>query len=1227
MATTSKRTVTAEVSFGSLKNCLVNLPQSLVNVLVQTNAPAQDVVVEILANDSAAFGKNGPGIQRSVYVGWTGMPSARQSPSFASHRHEQGPTKEPAIMDIDATFGRMLGLAEGQKVGLLLHLDPPLAYTVNIEPLTPGDWEVIELHANFLELNLLSQIRALPNPSYSASPSAQVQHLHPLTLHLSPTSTANIIVTSLVPPLSASQPFAKIAADTEVIVAPKSRPRLSERNGSRSAASMGMKSASGRSGRSSGHRADPSEKYLPSMNLLLRPCDRRYCAEAFDPANDEADENVGLRIWVDPEAIGASPGNNVSHVSVSIVKPAVLEKPMDPQQQQKRKELESSEARKPASTVVARLCNWRNSVGSTHAALSSLLCSSLQAGGIVGGLVQVQAAPPPLSKRVIKSLQVVPFLYGSEHKAESIRIGGQAQVGRDEALRIVQQVFSSAGTPRTSVDQPLTDGLLLPPLNQKNSQHAWRGGILRFSMSSGEETERSSLAWVAGLDQHTAVNFGSETANPFPEPGDDGVPDDVALMTGLETLTQQLSSQLKHSSSSLLTGGLGSGKSSLARLLGSQLRSRNQIHVSYLSGHKLMSDEVRVSSVKESLERVFNAASWAVRLGGQSLVILDDLDKLCPAVTELQTQDNSRSNQVSELVCHNAKTHCGRTSGVTLLATAQSQESLNSLLVGANLFKEIVALKAPGKDRRRRLLQTMIGSGDVDEATTKPTDGANRRKSEAEDADHAGWMDGSLPPSPTSSPNHAVNADDRLDLLDVVRQTDGYMPADLALLVSRAKSEALIRSVSADQDNTLNSNRLINNQDFDRALRGFTPASLRNVTLQSSSTTFDSIGGLNATRKLLLETLQYPTLYAPIFASCPLRLRSGLLLYGYPGCGKTLLASAVAGECSLNFISVKGPEILNKYIGASEKSVRDLFDRAESARPCVLFFDEFDSIAPKRGHDSTGVTDRVVNQLLTQMDGAEGLSGVYVLAATSRPDLIDPALLRPGRLDKSILCDLPDFDDRLDILNVISKKLRLDPELLSSKREGLYEIARVTDGYSGADLQAVVYNAHLEAIHDQLGGRGGVSEMKKGTTNGDQAPLSSRKYDILRFRFGLAADSEAVSGGVNRAKEMAEYYAVVAKLEGLRAARRTERRQGRPPAAKRDKEQAGMGEVEGAAAAQEVVVCWRHIQASLASTRSSISARERARLLRLYREFTVGRNGELPNGEGSTEVGGRTSLM
>ncbi|CAN0364833.1 unnamed protein product, partial [Laminaria digitata] len=162
-----------------------------------------------------------------------------------------------------------------------------------------------------------------------------------------------------------------------------------------------------------------------------------------------------------------------------------------------------------------------------------------------------------------------------------------------------------------------------------------------------------------------------------------------------------------------------------------------------------------------------------------------------------------------------------------------------------------------------------------------------------------------------------------------------------------------------------------------------------------------------------------PVKYGRLFEATPTRLPTGALLYGPPGCGKTLLAGAVAAECGLNFISVKGPEVLDKYIGASEQAVRSLFARAASAAPCVLFFDEFEAVAPRRGNDNTGVTDRVVNQLLTFLDGVEGRDGVYVLGATSRPDLIDSALLRPGRLDRQLYCGFPDELEREDILHAV----------------------------------------------------------------------------------------------------------------------------------------------------------------------------------------------------------------
>lgn len=556
-------------------------------------------------------------------------------------------------------------------------------------------------------------------------------------------------------------------------------------------------------------------------------------------------------------------------------------------------------------------------------------------------------------------------------------------------------------------------------------------------------------------------------------------------------------------------------------------------------------------------------------------------------------------------------------SPVVLLATAQAKESLNNVIIGGHVVRETINMRAPDKEGRRKVLEKLTSQD-------KPTESLNghvRSQSTSTQNTQESWLDPSNPGSrPSSSGGDGFVLGQDVDFLELAGKTDGYMPGDLVLLVARARNEALIRSV---QELSSESKMItLGLEDFESALKGFTPASLRNVTLTSSTTTFSAIGGLFETRKTLLETLQYPTKYAPIFAQCPLRLRSGLLLYGFPGCGKTMLASAVAGECGLNFISVKGPEILNKYIGASEKSVRDLFERAQAARPCILFFDEFDSIAPKRGHDSTGVTDRVVNQLLTQMDGAEGLSGVYVLAATSRPDLIDPALLRPGRLDKSLLCDMPSHADRVDIIKAVSEKLKMSDQVATR----LPEIADRTEGFSGADLQAVVYNAHLEAVHDALGDKTSASDnkasAKPSAAKGSAASNCSRSF--IQF---LYSSSEEASGSVS----MPPPAVIAAKLEAIKNSRRRQRQL--------ENGTASTGTVTNAAPAtngaepaadelrDEIIVRWEHVERSLATTRSSLSPAERRRFQGIYREFVAGRNGEMPNGEASNEIGGRSSLM
>ncbi|XP_071448564.1 uncharacterized protein [Hetaerina americana] len=206
----------------------------------------------------------------------------------------------------------------------------------------------------------------------------------------------------------------------------------------------------------------------------------------------------------------------------------------------------------------------------------------------------------------------------------------------------------------------------------------------------------------------------------------------------------------------------------------------------------------------------------------------------------------------------------------------------------------------------------------------------------------------------------------------------------------------------------------------------------------------------------------WPLRYTKLFKSLPLKPRRGLLLYGPPGTGKTHLVSSLVGHCGIRLINVKGPELLSKYIGASEEAVRNIFQKAHSARPCVLFFDEFESLAPRRGHDSTGVTDRVVNQLLTQLDGVEeGMAdGMVVVAATTRPDLIDPALLRPGRLDTPVLCPMPQEEDRASILKELGSRLVYGDDVVDLP----LALARLTSGFTGADLQALLYTSQVVAL-------------------------------------------------------------------------------------------------------------------------------------------------------------------
>ena len=245
-------------------------------------------------------------------------------------------------------------------------------------------------------------------------------------------------------------------------------------------------------------------------------------------------------------------------------------------------------------------------------------------------------------------------------------------------------------------------------------------------------------------------------------------------------------------------------------------------------------------------------------------------------------------------------------------------------------------------------------------------------------------------------------------------------------------------------------------------------------------------------KETLKEMLIWPAIYSELFSKCPLDPPSGILLFGMPGTAKTTLAISVAYESKINFISIKGPELLSKYVGNSEANIRNVFVEADSRKPCLIFFDELDSLAPKRGHDNTGVTDRVVNQLLTQLDGIETRKGIYVLAATSRPDLIDPALLRPGRFDKCVHCPMPSESERYEILNILINDLNVEEKI------DFRFLARETENFSGADVKALLFNAQVLSIYrymDEMQEVANSGQTSMGETNVKvQFLLSSKPF-------------------------------------------------------------------------------------------------------------------------------------
>ncbi len=305
--------------------------------------------------------------------------------------------------------------------------------------------------------------------------------------------------------------------------------------------------------------------------------------------------------------------------------------------------------------------------------------------------------------------------------------------------------------------------------------------------------------------------------------------------------------------------------------------------------------------------------------------------------------------------------------------------------------------------------------------------------------------------------------------------TYGFVGADLAALVRESAMNALRRYLpEIDLDKPIQAEILekmqVTEDDFKEALKAIEPSSLREVTAEIPNVKLEDIGGLESVKRDLREAVELPLLRPDMFKKLGIRAPKGFVLYGPPGVGKTLLAKAVATESKANFISVKGPEVLSKWVGESEKAVREIFKKAKQASPCIVFLDEIDSIAPRRGsYGDSGVTERIVNQLLTSLDGIEALQGVVVIAATNRPDMIDTALLRAGRFDKLVYIPAPDRESRLRVLQVHTKKMPLASDV------DLETIADETEGYVGADLENLCREAGMVAFREDID----ASEIKQ----------------------------------------------------------------------------------------------------------------------------------------------------
>ncbi len=465
----------------------------------------------------------------------------------------------------------------------------------------------------------------------------------------------------------------------------------------------------------------------------------------------------------------------------------------------------------------------------------------------------------------------------------------------------------------------------------------------------------------------------------------------------------------------LLYGTPGTGKTLLAKAVANE----TQAHFISISSPSIMSKFV--GEAEERIREVFKEAEK----NAPSIIFFDEIDAIAPKRDEVVGEVERRV--VAQIL--SAMDGMEARGQVIVIGATNRVNSIDEALRRPGRFDREIDIGVPSKKDRLEILQIH----------TRGMPLAKDKK----------------------KPKNIVNLDYFAGI------THGFVGADLEALAKESAMKALRRYLPKInlEDETIPTEVLeeleVNKNDFLEALKDVNPSALREVSIETPNVKWDEVGGLEKVKKELKQAVEWPLKNPEAFNKLGVKPPRGVLLYGPPGCGKTALAKAIASESEANFISIKGPQLLSMWVGESEKGIRKVFQRARQVSPVIVFFDEIDSIASSRGAEQgSRVGDKVVDQLLTELDGVEELKGVVFIAATNRPDLLDPALLRPGRIDKIIRVPAPDKEARISILKIHTKNTTL------TKDVNIKDIAEKTQGYSGADLEGLVREAALIAMEE-----------------------------------------------------------------------------------------------------------------------------------------------------------------